>query len=63
MGEIFDKVKGKAKQVEGVITRDKARQQEGEREEAKGNIKGIVNKVEHAVHKGVDAMKHVVKKI
>ena len=36
MGEIIDKVKGKAKQIEGIITGDKARQQEGEIDEAKG---------------------------
>jgi hypothetical protein len=37
MGEIIDKVKGKAKQVEGILTGDKARQQEGELDEALGS--------------------------
>ena len=63
MGEIIDKVKGKAKQVEGIITGDKARQHEGELDEAKGNVKGVVNQVEGVVTAAVDIVKHVVKKI
>lgn len=63
MGEIIDKVKGKAKQVEGVITGDKARQHEGELDEAKGNLKGVVNKIENAVRDTVEAVKQTVKKI
>lgn len=67
MGEIIDKVKGKAKQIEGILTGDKARQQEGELDEAKGNVKGVVNdvanKVEGAVHHAVDAVKKAVKKL
>jgi uncharacterized protein YjbJ (UPF0337 family) len=63
MGEIIDKVKGKAKQIEGVITGDKTRQLEGELDEAKGNVKGVVNKVEDRVHKAVDAVKQAVKKL
>ena len=63
MGEIIDKVKGKAKQIEGIITGDKARRQEGELDEAKGNAKGVVNRVEGAVTAAVDAVKHAVKQI
>lgn len=63
MGEIIDKVKGKAKQVEGVITGDKSRQHEGELDEAKGNLKGVVNKIENAVRDTVEAVKQTVKKI
>ena len=57
MSEIIDKVKGKAKQIEGAITGDKTRQLEGALDEAKGNVKGVVNKVESRVHDAVDAVK------
>ena len=40
MGEIIDKLKGKAKQVEGSITGDRARQAEGIADEKKGDLKG-----------------------
>ena len=63
MGEIIDKVKGKAKQVAGIITGDKARQHEGARDEAKGNVKGVVNKIENAVRDTVEAVKQTVRKI
>ena len=53
MGEIIDKIKGKAKQVEGILTGDKARQHEGEVDEAKGKLEGIVNRVEDAVEHAV----------
>jgi len=62
MGETMDKVKGKAKQVEGILTNDKALKHEGERDEAKGKLKGIVNKAGDAVHDAVDAVKHAIKK-
>jgi uncharacterized protein YjbJ (UPF0337 family) len=63
MGEIIDKVKGKAKQVEGIITGDKARQHEGELDEAKGKAQGVVNKIENAVRDTVEAVRQTVKKI
>ena len=63
MGEISDKIKGKAKQVEGVVTGDKALQREGERDETKGKIKGVVHQAEVAIHKAADAVKNAVKKI
>ncbi len=40
MGEIIDKLKGKAKQVEGDLTGDRARHAEGRVDEAKGDLKG-----------------------
>ena len=63
MGEIIDKVQGKAKQVAGIITGDKARQHEGELDEAKGNVEGVVNKIENAVRDTVEAIKQTAKKI
>ncbi len=63
MGELLDKVKGKAKQVEGILTNDKARQAEGQADEAKGAAKGVVNKVGDAAKKVVDDVKKAVNKI
>lgn len=63
MGEIIDKVKGKAKQIEGAITGDKTRRLEGELDEASGNVKGVVKKVENRVRNAVDAVKQAVKKL
>lgn len=40
MGEIIDKLKGKAKQVEGDLTGDRDRHAEGRMDEAKGKVKG-----------------------
>ncbi len=48
MGEIIDKAKGKAKQVEGKLTGDDARTAEGVADEIKGNLKGVVHKAETA---------------
>ena len=45
MGEITDKIKGKAKQLEGRLTGDKTRIAEGMVDETKGNLKGVANKV------------------
>jgi uncharacterized protein YjbJ (UPF0337 family) len=63
MGEIIDKVKGKAKQIQGILTGDKDRQNEGELDEARGQVQGVVNQVEDAVHDAAEAVKQAVKKI
>ena len=63
MGEIIDKIKGKAKQVEGILTGDKARQHEGEVDEAKGKLEGIVNRVEEAVERAIVDAHDAVKKL
>ena len=49
MGEIIDKVKGKFKQVAGVLAGDKKLEQEGKVDSAKGKVKGAVEDVKHAV--------------
>jgi len=49
MGEIIDKVKGKAKQAAGALTGDKKLQQEGRVDEAKGAVEGAIEDVKHAV--------------
>jgi uncharacterized protein YjbJ (UPF0337 family) len=63
MGERIDIIKGKAKQVQGVITGDKQRQIEGQLDEAKGTAKGIVNRAEEAVQSAVAAVATAVKKV
>ena len=40
MGELIDKAKGKAKQVQGKLTGDRAREAEGKLDELKGDAKG-----------------------
>jgi uncharacterized protein YjbJ (UPF0337 family) len=49
MGEIIDKTKGKIKQAAGIVAGDKKLQHEGKLDEAKGNVKGAVEDVKHAV--------------
>ena len=49
MGEIIDKVKGKAKQAAGSLTGDKKLETEGKVEVAKGQVKGAVEDVKHAI--------------
>ncbi|MEP6652432.1 MAG: CsbD family protein [Myxococcales bacterium] len=40
MGELIDKIKGKAKQAEGRVTGDRGREAEGVADELKGKAKG-----------------------
>lgn len=49
MGEIIDKLKGKAKQVEGSITGDRSRQAEGVIDEKKGDAKGKFEEVKQNI--------------
>ncbi len=63
MGEMIDKAKGKAKQIQGDLTGNSARHREGVVDEMKGNLKGAANKIGEAAHKAVDSVKSAVKKI
>ncbi len=49
MGEIIDKVKGKAKVAAGTLTGDKKLQREGKVDVAKGKVKGVAEDVKRAV--------------
>ena len=49
MGEIIDKAKGKAKQVYGSITGDRAKQVEGMVDEKKGDLKGKFEEVKQDI--------------
>ncbi len=51
MGELIDKAKGKAKQVEGAITGDRAKQAEGVVDETKGKLKEKFEDLKHEIKK------------
>jgi uncharacterized protein YjbJ (UPF0337 family) len=53
MGELIDKAKGKIKQAAGNLAGDKKLEREGKVDEAKGNVKGAVEDVKHAVKDAV----------
>lgn len=61
MGELIDKAKGKAKQMEADLTGSRTRRAEGVADEIKGNIKGAVNKVEDAAKNIAGKVKKVIK--
>jgi uncharacterized protein YjbJ (UPF0337 family) len=56
MGELIDKVKGKAKRVQGHVTGDRGKEAEGAAQEIKGEIEGafddLKTDVKRAVKKG-----------
>jgi uncharacterized protein YjbJ (UPF0337 family) len=54
MGELIDKLKGKIKQVGGVVSGDKKLELQGKVDEAKGDLKGAAAQGKRAVN---DAMK------
>lgn len=49
MGELIDKAKGKIKQAVGDLTGNEELTREGERDEAKGDVKGAFEDVKSAV--------------
>ncbi len=61
MGEYTDKAKGKAKELEGDLTGDSARKRQGVAQEIKGNLKGVVGKVEDATKKIAEKVKDTFK--
>ena len=54
MGELTDKVTGRAKQAAGAITGDDETRREGVRDERKGDAKGAVNDAADKVKDGID---------
>ena len=57
MGELTDKVTGRAKQAAGAITGDDDTRREGVRDERKGDAKGAVNDAADKVKDGIDSLK------
>jgi uncharacterized protein YjbJ (UPF0337 family) len=53
MGELIDKAKGKIKEAAGSLVGDKALENEGKVDTAKGNVKGAVEEIKHAVKEAV----------
>ena len=49
MGELIDKTKGKIKQAAGALSGNKKLEREGRVDGAKGQLKGAVENVKHAV--------------
>ncbi|MDB4956340.1 MAG: hypothetical protein JWO36_3909 [Myxococcales bacterium] len=49
MGAIMDKIKGKAKEIEGRLTGDKIRQGQGRAEKAKGDVEGATSRAARKV--------------
>lgn len=57
MGSIMDKLKGKAKEVQGRATGDKVRTAQGKAGMAKGEVEGIADNVASKVKAGVGRAK------
>jgi uncharacterized protein YjbJ (UPF0337 family) len=53
MGELIDKAKGKAKQVQGKVTGNKAREAEGVADELKGKAKGAFEELKTDVKRAL----------
>jgi len=60
MGEIIDKTKGKIKQAVGELTGNKKLVREGERDELKGTLEGVVEDVKDAAHDVKKSLKDAV---
>jgi len=57
MGSILDKIKGKAKEMEGRLTGDKLRTAQGKATTAKGEVKGMAERASSRVKAGVSRTK------
>ncbi len=62
MGAITDKIRGKAKQIEGRLTGNKLRETEGHATEAKGDIKAAGRRVSNSVRAGMSRAKGKVQR-
>lgn len=57
MGAISDKLKGKAKQIEGRLTGDKVRETQGTVEKTKGDVEGKLEGAKLRARAKIDEMK------
>lgn len=57
MGSMLDKIKGKAKEIEGRMTGDKLRTAQGKAATAKGEVKGMAERASARVKAGVSRTK------
>jgi uncharacterized protein YjbJ (UPF0337 family) len=58
MGEKTDKISGRAKQAVGAVTGDEDTKREGERQEAKGKHKGIIDSTVDKAQEALENLKH-----
>jgi uncharacterized protein YjbJ (UPF0337 family) len=58
MGELIDKAKGKAKEVTGVVTGDRALEAEGKADRAKGEVKGSFEELKQRAKDELNRPKH-----
>jgi uncharacterized protein YjbJ (UPF0337 family) len=61
MGAITDKIRGKAKQIEGKLTGNRVLVAQGTAEEAKGNVEAAASRVARKVTSAVRGVKTRVK--
>lgn len=54
MGELIDKAKGKAKQVQGRVTGDRAKEAEGVAQEYKGKVEGALDDLKTDVKRALE---------
>lgn len=57
MGEIKDKIQGKAKQVQGKVSGNRARMAEGKAQEVKGEVEGAARRAQRKVKSSVNRAK------
>ena len=57
MGSMMDKIKGKAKEIEGRLTGDKLRTAQGKAGQARGEVKGVGERAVAKVKSGVSRAK------
>jgi len=62
MGSIIDKIKGKAKEIEGRLTGDKLRTAQGKATKAKGDVKGVAERASSKVKAGVRKAKAKIRR-
>ena len=61
MGSMMDKIKGKAKEIEGRLTGDKLRTAQGKATQTKGAVKGVAARVAAKVKAGIKRVKKEVR--
>lgn len=62
MGEVIDKIKGKAKQIGGKLTGNDTLRREGVVDEIQGNLKGVAEKTVNAAKNIANTVKPASKK-
>ncbi len=64
MAAMTDKLKGKAKEIEGRLTGDKVRETQGKLEKAKGDVEASISRAKNRARARIDEAraKHAVKK-